>query len=83
MSSQLGDIADRKSPAYYIVMRAQEREVGCVHRIARPCALATSIVYEGVGAFRRREGVGGKENGARDPCSAQHFGAPEQQKSAF
>jgi TolA-binding protein len=27
MTSQLGDIADRKSPAYYIVMRAQEREV--------------------------------------------------------
>ena len=25
MTSQLGDIADRKSPAYYIVMRAQER----------------------------------------------------------
>jgi uncharacterized protein with von Willebrand factor type A (vWA) domain len=31
MSSQLGDIADRKSPAYYIVMRAQEREVWHVH----------------------------------------------------
>jgi hypothetical protein len=29
MTSQLGDIADRKSPAYYIVMRAQEREVSC------------------------------------------------------
>jgi UDP-glucose:O-linked fucose beta-1,3-glucosyltransferase len=34
MASQLGDISDRKSPAYYIVMRAQEREV------CRPCCAA-------------------------------------------
>jgi DNA repair exonuclease SbcCD ATPase subunit len=48
MASQLGDIADRKSPAYYIVMRAQEREV---RRIFSPSDFTTSILQQELQRF--------------------------------